>query len=103
MTKAYVLLQFIVSDAETFGRYRQSASPMVLANGGKVLVGGSKADVREGHLSSEAVTILEFPSKEAAEAWYASPEYQAVKHLRTDSTSGSLAFLEGFTPPPPSA
>jgi len=103
MSKAYVLLQFTVSDAEMFGRYRQTASPLVLAHSGKVLVGGSKSDVREGHLSSEAVTIIEFPSKEAAEAWYASPEYQAVKHLRTGSTSGNLAFLEGFTTPPPSA
>ena len=103
MPKAYVLLQFNVSDPEMFGRYRQSASPVVLGSGGKVLVGGSKADVREGQLPTEAFTILEFASKEAAETWYTSPEYQAVKHLRTDSTSGSLAFLDGFTPSPPSA
>lgn len=99
MSKAYVLLQFDMNDPEVFGRYRQSAVPMLVSNGGKVLVGANNADVREGALPAKLVTILEFPSREAAESWYASPEYAAVKHLRHEATSaGSLAFLEEFVP-----
>lgn len=100
MPKAYVLLQFNIDDPETFGRYRQGAATTILSNGGKVLSAASNADVREGALPARLVTIIEFPSREAAEAWYASPEYDAVHHLRTDATSaGSLAFLDGFVPP----
>jgi len=45
-------------------------------------------------------TIIEFPSREAAENWYASPEYEAVHHLRLEATSaGSLVFLDGFEIP----
>lgn len=100
MPKAYVLLQFNIDDPDTFGRYRQGAAPTILANGGKVLVAANKGDLREGALPAGLVTIIEFPSREAAEAWYASPEYDAVHHLRTDATSsGSLAFLDGFVPP----
>ena len=100
MPKAYVLLQFNIDNQETFGRYRQGAAPTILSHGGKVLVGASNTDLREGSLPAGLVTILEFPSREAAEGWYASPEYAAVHHLRTDATfAGSLTFLAGFEPP----
>lgn len=100
MPKAYVLLQFNIDDPESFGRYRQGAAPTIVANGGRVLVAANKADLREGVIPAGLVTIIEFPSREAAEAWYASSEYEAVHHLRTDATSaGSLAFLDGFVPP----
>ena len=100
MPKAYVLLQFNVDDQETFGLYRQGAAPTILSNGGKVLVAAAKGDVREGALAASLVTIIEFPGREAAEAWYASPEYAAVHHLREDATSaGSLTILDGFEIP----
>ncbi len=101
MPKAYVLLQFNVDDPETFARYRQGAAPTILAHGGKVLVAAAKTDTREGALPAALTTIIEFPSREIAEAWYASPEYAAVHHLREEATSaGSLAFLDGFEPRP---
>ena len=100
VAKADVLLQFNVDDAEKFGQYRVSAAPTIRASGGKVLVAANSADVREGALQAKLVTIIEFPSREAAETWYASPEYAAVRHLRHEAGSEeSLAFLEGFEPP----
>ncbi len=101
MPKAYVLLQFNVENPETFGRYRQGAAPTILAHGGKVLVAAAKTDTREGAPPSSLVTIIEFPSREAAETWYASPAYEAVHHLREEATSaGSLTILDGFEVPP---
>ncbi len=100
MPKAYVLLQFNVDDQQTFGEYRKAAAPTIHSHGGKVLVAAAKMDLREGTLPARLATIVEFPSLEAAHAWYASPEYEAVHHLRTDATSaGSLSFLEGFELP----
>lgn len=100
MAKAYVLLQFNLDDPEKFGSYRQQAARTILSHGGKALVAADGADTREGALPAGRVTILEFPSRSAAEAWYASPEYAAFKHLRHESTSsGSLVFLDGFEPP----
>ena len=100
MSKAYVLVHFNVDDPEKFGLYRQGAAPTILSNGGKVLVAANGADVREGEFPAKLVTILEFPSREAAETWYASPEYAAIRHLRHEAGSAqSLAFLDGFTSP----
>jgi len=99
MSKAYMLFQFNMSDPEKFGTYIQNAGPTVLANGGKVLVAAADAAVREGAHPVQRVTIIEFPSRAAAEVWYASSEYVALKHLRHESTSAaSLVFLDGFEP-----
>jgi uncharacterized protein (DUF1330 family) len=100
VARAYVLLQFNIENQEIFGRYRQGAAPTILANGGKVLVAAGNVDTREGELPASLVTIIEFPSREAAETWYASPEYGTVHHLREDATSaGRLTFLDGFEIP----
>ena len=40
--------------------------------------------------------MLKFPSKEALRAWYDSPEYQEIIHLRTDNTEGFVVFAEEF-------
>src|SRR5579863_7686215 len=99
MPKAYVLLQFTMNDPEKFGRYRQSAAPTIVSNGGKVLVAAHSGAVKEGALPAELVTILEFPSRAEADAWYTSSEYAAFKHLRHEATSAaSLVFLDGFEP-----
>ena len=100
MPKAYVLLQFSINDVEKFGRYRQGAAPTILSHGGRVLVAANSPDTREGALPATLVTIVEFPSREAAEAWYGSSEYSSVKHLRHEAApDGSLALLDGFVPP----
>lgn len=95
MSKAYVLLQFNMSNPEKFGLYIQT----VLGNGGKVLVADADADVREGTPPAYRVAIIEYPSRAAAEAWYASPKYATVKHLRHEATSAAdLVFVDGFEP-----
>jgi uncharacterized protein (DUF1330 family) len=100
MSKGDILLQFNMTDPEKFGLYRQDAAPTILANGGKVPVAAAHTDVREGTLPAHRVTIIEFVSRDAAEAWYSSSEYAAFKHLRHEATSaGSLVFLDGFEPP----
>ena len=100
MPKAFVLLQFNIDDPETFAQYRQRAAPTIISNGGKVLVAANQGDVREGSLPANLITILEFPSRDAAEGWYASSEYSNFKHLRHEATSAtSLVFLDGFEPP----
>jgi uncharacterized protein (DUF1330 family) len=39
--------------------------------------------------------VLRFATKAAARAWYESPEYQAIKHLRADNSEGIGVFAEG--------
>ena len=39
--------------------------------------------------------ILEFPSMEAAKAWYDSPEYEKPKAMRIAASNGRLLLLDG--------
>ena len=45
------------------------------------------------------VVIIEFPSWEAAEAYYRSAEYQGARDVRGDSAIVRFALVEGRPPP----
>ena len=57
---------------------------------------GTQPEVVDGAWSGDLV-IIGFPSVEAARDWYASPEYQAILHLRTEH-SDSAAVIVGGVP-----
>ncbi|MDQ0021894.1 DUF1330 domain-containing protein [[Curtobacterium] plantarum] len=44
---------------------------------------------------AEGVVILEFASREAAHAWYDSPEYQAAKAHRLKGANYRVVLVEG--------
>lgn len=62
--------------------------------GGRFLVHGGPADVREG-TSPGAVVIIEFPDPAHAARWYESPAYQAILPLRTDNSVSTALLIEG--------
>ena len=66
--------------------------------GGKVLVADREVKDVEGS-PKQVIVIIEFESEEAAQQWYNSPEYTAVKGLRTSATEGWLAIAKGFVMP----
>ena len=41
------------------------------------------------------IVIIEFPSMQAAKAWYASPEYAPLLALRKRASNGDLFAVEG--------
>ncbi len=57
--------------------YRKLAPASFQNHPAKFLAIHGRSEVLEGP-NSEEIIILEFPSYEAAEAWYHSPEYQAA-------------------------
>ncbi|WP_280265164.1 DUF1330 domain-containing protein [Nocardia wallacei] len=59
--------------------------------GGKFIVHGGRQCVVEGPVDGRAI-VIEFPDYDAAQAWYASPEYQAILPLRTNN-SDSVGIL----------
>jgi uncharacterized protein (DUF1330 family) len=57
-------------------------------------VRGGSLKVLEGEWPHPRLVILEFPSREAAEGWYRSPEYQKIIALRLGSTDTNLIIVE---------
>ncbi len=62
--------------------------------GGRFLVHGDPADVREGNLVGDLI-MIEFPDRDRAEGWYESAGYTAIVSLRTENTEGWLILIDG--------
>ena len=97
---AYVILDVQVKDAETYARYRELSPPAVAAYGGRYLVRGGVVESLEGSWLPSRFVILEFPTMEAARAWWASSEYAAAKALRHASARTEMILVEGVPTDP---
>src|SRR5215218_6358453 len=61
---------------------------------GKFIVQGGEVEVLEGAWA-ESVILLSFPDMTKARAWYKSPAYQEILHLRTDHVVGDVILVDG--------
>ena len=77
--------------------YQEKVGATVDAHGGRYLIRGRPAAVLEGTEGQHGVkVVLEFPSLEAAQTWYDSPEYQAILASRTDNSDANFVLIEGI-------
>ena len=60
----------------------------------KVLVNYGRLEVLEGD-TVEGIVLAEFPSFEAAKAWYESPSYQAIRHHRLQGAIYGGLLVQG--------
>ena len=95
MTKAYWIGHATVDDPETYAKYREANTVTFAKYHGRFLVRGGAQDLKEGALRSRSV-ILEFPSLEAAQACYNSPEYQRAKDVRDPVSLIDLVIVEAY-------
>ena len=96
--KGYVIAEIAVTNPEPYKEYLAAVTPMVAAFGGTYLVRGGQSEAREGDAPKGRVVVIEFPSYAAAQAFNDSPEYAAIRHLRTDNAVSRLLIAEGTSP-----
>ena len=94
MAKGYLVANIRVTDQERFQQFSGMAGPIIQKFGGKVLARGPGADRHEGTLSG-VVMMIEFDSKEIAENFYLSEDYQAAKAVRDACSETDLMIIEG--------
>ena len=70
-----------MQDQQEFDLYQSKVGATLAGHPVKVLAAYGPQETLEGE-GPEGVVIVEFPSKEAAHAWYHGPEYQAVAQHR---------------------
>ena len=98
MPRAYWIAHVSVDDPEAYAAYRQANAAAFQKHGARFLVRGGEQQVMEGALRPRAV-VIEFPSRDAAEACYRSPEYQAALALRQPVSTADLAIVDGWDHP----
>jgi len=93
--KAYLIAVETVHDEAMFAEYRKQVVATVESFGGRFIARGGKLTLLEGQWQHPRTVIIEFPTREDAESWYKSPDYQKIIGLRLKSTSGNLVVLDG--------
>ena len=93
--KAFVIAAETVNDESMFSEYRKAVRATLEPFGGKFVVRGGNLKLMEGEWPHSRLVVIEFPSREAAEGWYRSPEYQKIIGLRHRSSAGNLVIVEG--------
>jgi uncharacterized protein (DUF1330 family) len=96
MSKAYLVGQITVINPQAYAVYSTQVPQTIAAFGGKYLVRGGHAAQLEGQAQGERNVVIEFPSREVAQAWYHSEAYQAIIQHRTANSTGSLALVDGY-------
>lgn len=82
-----------VTDAEAYGRYAALAGPAIARHGGEFIARGGRYVQLEGRDRARNV-VARFPSLEAAEACYRSPDYQAALDHARGAAERDLVIVE---------
>ena len=95
MSAYFISFRDTMKDAARYAAYAQKAGASMAGREAKVIVANGAVTPLEG-APPDGVVIIEFPSVEAAKAWYESPEYQAVVGERLAVTEGRAVIVEGL-------
>jgi uncharacterized protein (DUF1330 family) len=94
--KYYTVVEIDVTDPSWIPEYVQRVTEMIEKNGGRYLARTSKVEKIEGERKAPQVcVILEWPSKEVAEACYASEEYRPFREKRKAGAKNEMMLVAG--------
>lgn len=91
----YAIFDVTITDLEKYKDYMLKVKSVIEAASGRYLVRGGAHQVREGDWRPTRLVIMEFQSAAAAQSFYDSPEYRALKALRESCSRANLVTVEG--------
>ncbi|KWB20490.1 hypothetical protein WL32_17700 [Burkholderia cepacia] len=94
MPAYFVFTREATRDQQELDRYLNQAGSTLVGHPAKVLVAYGAQETIEGE-GPEGIVIVEFPSKEAALAWYESPAYREVIQHRFRGATFRAVVVEG--------
>ena len=94
MPKGYWIAHVDVRDTEGYKGYVAAAKPAFEKYGAKFLARGGACEATEGRGRARNV-VIEFPSLEAAQDCYHSPEYGAARDIRRKFADAEMVLVEG--------
>ena len=93
--KAYLVLDFRVTDLPAFMEYVQKIPAFIAKHRGRYLVEGVRPEVVEGDWAPETLVILEFETRENANDFLSDPEVKTLFAIRHRNTDGNLVLVNG--------
>ena len=92
----YVTAQINIQDREKYALYEQGFMEIFDRYEGKMLAVDETPEIWEGQWLYSRTVLIEFPSAQAAQAWYNSDEYQQLASHRWAASIANIAMLEGL-------
>jgi uncharacterized protein (DUF1330 family) len=94
--KYYAIAEVEVTDPSWVPAYLKDVTRMVEEHGGEYLVRTSNVVQLEGERkSSQVIVVIEWPSKEAAQAFYESEEYRPYLKSRLAGARNRMLLVAG--------
>ena len=94
--KYYAVAEMEITERSWVAEYVKNVTPMVEKHGGRYLARTSKVERLEGERKLLPVfLIVEWPSKEAAEAFYESEEYRPYRDRRVAGAKNEFLLVAG--------
>ena len=93
---AYVIYEATITDPAQYEQYKTRAAASVAAAGGRYLARGGAVESFEG-VQPARIVVLEFPTMDAATAWYRSEENTEARALRDAACTARLFVVDGNT------
>jgi len=92
---AYIIALIEVTDPEQYKQYTEVTPAAIAKFGGKFIARGGETVVLEGPEPAGRVVIIEFPTLERAQSFYASEEYRQAKALRAGAATAQFIAVDG--------
>lgn len=91
---AYLIAEIDVHDAAEYAAYTAQTPALVARHGGRFIVRGGNAESLEGEWSGR-IAVMEFPHREALNAFWNDPDYRAIVGIRHAHAEGRIVAVDG--------
>jgi uncharacterized protein (DUF1330 family) len=92
---AYVIYQGEVLDPDRYEGYKPKSAASIHDAGGRFLVRGGDVEVLEGDAPPQRTVVLEFPTRDAAVAWYRGQQYAEARAIREGAARAHMYVVDG--------
>ena len=91
-----MIFEIEITDPQAWDDYRRVAGPIMAASGGRFLANTTEIVPLEGGWTPATISIVEFPSVQAAHDFYRSADYQRTIPLRQKASRGRGVLVSGM-------
>jgi uncharacterized protein (DUF1330 family) len=97
---AFYIAEFVVTDREGMKPYSAQVESTFAPFSGRYIVRGGQINGLEGDGPKGGMVVIEFDSREQAQAWYDSPAYRKLRPIRQRSAVSRVYIVDGTITPP---
>ena len=94
----YLVIKARITDPAGFAPYAQGAAALVRRHGGRYRVLGGRQELLEGGDDQARMVVSEWPDRDAALAFWRSPDYAARTALRAGTGEFEVRLVDGVEP-----